>query len=346
MENSIITTGKSIDLAIAAALKQLNMDRDSVSVEVLENARSGFLGIGASPAKVKVTYEVPDAPQAPQAPKSALGAASRSKPAKPAAPAAPAATAVISRPGKKPVEQPKEEKPARARNERSESRPTERKPQSARPAEKKPEKPARPAEKPAEQPRPVKAEQQPRPARAEQPRPATRRPAQPAEPMAPARSYAPAAPGSVEEQIEIFLKGLLEHMGSDAVPHAYRMDEESYRADLVGSDAGLLIGRRGDTLDAIQYITGYAINRERENRLRISVDAGDYRLKREEALRALAQKMAAKAVKYHRNFTLEPMNAYERHVIHAALQDYDEVTTFSTGSEPHRRIVVAYSREK
>ena len=79
--------------------------------------------------------------------------------------------------------------------------------------------------------------------------------------------------------------------------------------------------------------------------LRVSVDAGDYRLKREEALQQLAKKMAAKAAKYHRNFTLEPMNAYERHVIHAALQDYPDVTTFSTGSEPHRRIVVAYSKD-
>ena len=83
-----------------------------------------------------------------------------------------------------------------------------------------------------------------------------------------------------------------------------------------------------------------------ETRVRVSVDAGDYRLKREEALQHLAAKMAGKAVKYHRNFTLEPMNAYERHVIHAALQDYPEVTTFSTGSEPHRRIVVAYAKEK
>ena len=160
------------------------------------------------------------------------------------------------------------------------------------------------------------------------------------------KTYAPAPEGSVEAQIETFLAGLLQHMGSQAVPHAYKVDEETYRADLVGGDAGLLIGRRGDTLDAIQYLTGYAINRDREKRLRINVDAGSYRRKREDALRQLANKMAAKAVKYHRNFTLEPMNAYERHVIHAALQDVPQVTTFSTGIEPHRRIVVSYTKEK
>ena len=313
MEKYIVTTGKTIELAIEAALAQLKLDRDSVSVEVLKNARSGFLGIGSSPAEVKVTYEVPDEVVAP---KTALSSASRSKPKeRPEIPAA--TTGVISRPGKKiEPEQPRrtEKKPDRRNDRKVEPRP-ERKP------EPRPEKPRQEKQPKAETPK-----------RAEAPKVE--------------RTYAPAEPGSVEEKIETFLKGLLEHMGSDAVPHAYKLDEESYRADLVGGDAGLLIGRRGDTLDAIQYLTGYAVNRDREKRLRISVDAGDYRLKREDSLRQLANKMAAKAVKYRRNFTLEPMNAYERHIIHAALQDYPEVTTFSTGTEPHRRVVVAYAKEK
>ena len=303
MEKSIVTTGKTIELAIEAALAQLKLDRDSVSVEVLKNARSGFLGIGASPAEVKVTYQVPD--EAPAAPKSALSSASRSKPKE-----RPEVTSgIISRPGKKIEPQEPKKRP-----ERTDRPKPERKPEPKKPAE---------AKKPAESKKPAEPKPAPVP-----------------------KTYAPAAPGSVEEQIETFLKGLLQHMGSDAEPHAYRLDEESYRADLVGGDVGLLIGRRGDTLDAIQYLTGYAVNRGREKRLRISVDAGDYRLKREESLRQLANKMAAKAVKYRRNFTLEPMNAYERHVIHAALQDYPEVTTFSTGTEPHRRIVVSYAKEK
>ena len=306
MEKSIVTTGKTIELAIEAALTQLRMDRDSVSVEVLKNARSGFLGIGASPAEVKVTYQVPDEPSAP---KTALSSASRSKPKE-----RPELTpSVISRPGKKIEPQEPKKRPEQPKKDRRPEQRTDRpKP------EKKPNEPKKPAE--------------------------AKKPVEPKSVVEP-KTYAPAAPGSVEEQIEAFLKGLLEHMGSDAVPHAYQLDEESYRADLVGGDAGLLIGRRGDTLDAIQYLTGYAVNRDRETRLRVSVDAGDYRRKREDALRQLARKMAAKAVKYHRNFTLEPMNAYERHIIHAALQDYPEVTTFSTGTEPHRRIVVAYAKE-
>lgn len=307
MEKFIVTTGKTIDLAVTAALQQLGMDRDSVSVEVLENAKSGFLGIGASPAKVKVTYEVPDEPKKPEAPMSVLSSASRSKPKE-----RPEITSsIISRPGKK-IE-PEEQQPARRERR---PRPERRKPQNAE------------APKQQEKPR------APRPEKPQQPAPAA------------PKEYAPAPEGSMEEKIEKFLTGLLTHMNSTAVPHAYRTEEGGYRAELVGGDVGMLIGRRGETLDAIQYLTSYAINRDNETRVRVSVDAGDYRLKREEALQHLAAKMAGKAVKYHRNFTLEPMNAYERHVIHAALQDYPEVTTFSTGSEPHRRIVVAYAKEK
>ncbi len=305
MEKFIVTTGKTIDLAVAAALKELNLDRDNVSVEVLENAKSGFLGIGASPAKVKVTYEAAEE-AAPEVPLTALSSASRSKPKERPEPTG----SVISRPGRK-IEPEQQAKPQR-RREATRQRRAER-----------PEKPER-----AERPQRVEPQQE-APVAAE-----------------PQRTYEPAPAGSLQERVEQFLTGLLQHMGSNAVPHAYMIDEETCRADLVGEDVGMLIGRRGDTLDAIQYLTSYAINHDAAKRVRISVDAGAYRQKREEALRQLARKMAGKAVKYHRNFTLEPMNAYERHVIHAALQDYPEVTTFSTGTEPHRRIVVAYAKEK
>ena len=306
MEKFIITTGKSVDDAINAALEQLKLERENVSVEVLRIAKKGLFGIGSSPAEVKVTYEAPD--EAPAAPKAALSSASRS--AKPKERIEPTPS-VISRPGKKIEPEKKPEKKAPAETKA----PVEKKPQAEKkaPAEKKPQ----PQKKAPVEEAPVEE-----------------------------KVYAPAAEGSVEAQIETFLAGLLKHMGSEAVPHAYKVDEETYRADLVGGDAGLLIGRRGDTLDAIQYLTGHVINRERDKRLRINVDAGSYRRKREEALQQLANKMAAKAVKYRRNFTLEPMNAYERHVIHAALQEYPQVTTFSTGTEPHRRIVVAYAKEK
>ncbi len=286
MEKFITSTGKTIDLAIAAALEQLGMDRDSVSVEVLDNPKNGFLGIGSTPAKVKVTYEVPDEKPAP-----ALSSASRSKPKKPAAPAVAAEPAKVVAPAA----------------------------------------PAAPKPQPKPQPKP-KAQPKPQPAKEEIP----------AEP----KVYAPAAEGSMEERIEQFIKGLLEHMGSDAVPHAWKNGEEGYCVDLVGDNLGILIGRRGETLDAIQHLTNYSVNRGASKRARINVDAENYRLKREQSLQRLAEKVAGKVVKYRRNITLEPMNAYERHVIHAALQDHADVTTFSTGTEPNRRIVVSYSRYK
>ena len=293
MEKSIVATGKSIDLAIAAALEQLGMDRDSVSVEVLENAKTGFLGIGACPAKVKVTFEVPDeipvaAPAARTEPAPALSSASR-KPKKQA---------------------PRlEKKPEAPQQEKKTAPKPEQKPVSVRPNREK-----------------------------------TRREAS-EQPKAPV-TYAPAKEGTMEAQVETFLKGLLAHMGSDAVPHAFRKDDDTVGVELTGENLGILIGHRGETLDAIQHLTNYAVNRGESKRTRVSIDAENYRAKREESLQRLAKKVAGKVVKYNRNMTLEPMNAYERHVIHATLQDVPNVTTFSTGVEPNRRVVVAYNRNR
>ena len=315
MEKFITATGKTIDLAIEAGLTQLSMDRDSVSVEILETPKSGFFGIGASPAKVKLTYEAPDEPAAP-AP--ALSSASRSKPKKSVSekPAEAANAPKVIAPAAAPMQRPAEQRA------------------SAKPASERPERTEKPRQEKPRQPK----ENKPRQEKPQQPK----KEAAPAEP----KVYTPAEPGSTEERIEQFIKGLLEHMGSDAVPHAMKTADESYSVDLVGENLGILIGRRGETLDAIQHLANYAVNRGQNKRVRINVDAENYRLKREESLQRLAQKVASKVTKYRRIITLEPMNAYERHVIHAALQDYPDVTTYSTGTEPNRRIVVAYSRYK
>ena len=287
MEKSIVSTGKTIDLAIEAALTQLGLDRDSVSVQILQKEKPGFLGFGAQPAKVQVSYEVEEPKPEPQAAKSALGSASRSKPR------------ITADPTKKP-EAPKAEAPK-----------TEKAP--------KPETP--------------KVEKAPK-----QPKPET--PKAPKEP----KVFAPVAAGSVEEKIETFLKGLLEQMGSNAVPHAVKGEDNTYKVELVGEDLGYLIGRRGDTLDAIQHLCNYSINRDVEGHVRINVDAEDYRAKREDSLRKYARKKAQQVLKARRRTTLEPMNAYERHVIHATLQEMDNITTHSTGTEPNRRVVIEYVR--
>ncbi len=279
MEKTMVSTGKTIDLAIESALTQLGLTRDDVSVQVLSQAKAGFLGIGAAPAKVQVSYEAPD--PVPAAPKSALGAASRSKPkAKPEVKPAPKVEA--------PKAEPKKEAPK-----------AEPKKETVKPAPKK---------------------------------------------VAAPKEFAPAAPGSVEEKIEVFLKGLLEHMNSQAVPHAWKVDDTTYNVELTGEDLGYLIGRRGDTLDALQHLCNYTINRHVEGHIRINVDAESYREKREDSLRRYATKKAQQVLKAQRRITLEPMNAYERHVIHATLQDTDRITTYSVGSEPNRRVVIEYVR--
>ena len=158
------------------------------------------------------------------------------------------------------------------------------------------------------------------------------------------KTYAPAEAGSIEEKIEVFIKGLLEKMGSDAVPHAWKENENTYKVELTGSDLGYLIGRRGDTLDALQHLANYSVGRNVEGHIRINVDAEAYREKREDSLRRYARKKAQQVLKARRRTTLEPMNAYERHVIHAALQDMENITTHSTGTEPNRRVVIEYVR--
>ena len=310
MEKTLIASGKTIDLAIESALAQLGLDRDSVSVLVLQQAKAGFLGFGAQPAKVQVTYEVPDPkpePVAPEKPKSALGAASRSKPKAPAQP--------VKKPEAPKVEAPKAE------------------PVKEAPKAEKVEK----AEKPAA-PKAPKTEKPKKPAAPKAPK--TEAPKAPAEP----KTYAVAEEGSVEQKIEVFLKGLIEHMDSTAVPHAWKANDNTYQVELVGDDLGYLIGRRGDTLDAIQHLANYTINRDVEGHIRINVDAEEYRQKREDSLRRYARKKAHQVLKARRRTTLEPMNAYERHVIHAALQDMDNITTHSTGTEPNRRVVIEYVR--
>ena len=320
MEKSIITTGKTIDDAVEAALAQLGLTRDDVSYQVISLPKSGFFGIGAVPAKVQVTYEAPDlkparADAAPRteekkaevkpeekkeaAPRIALSSASRSKPKAPKA---------EPKPAEKPVEK-KPEAPKKVEAPKTEAPKAEKKVEKAeRKVEKKAEKVEKKAEKKAE------------------------------------RTYVPAEAGSNEEKIEVFIKGLLENMGSQAVPHAWADGDNSYRVDLTGEGLGFLIGRRGETLDAIQHLANYAVNRSVDGHVRINVDAECYREKREDSLRRYARKKAQQVLKNRRRTTLEPMNAYERHVIHASLQDMDNITTHSTGTEPNRRVVIEYVR--
>ena len=318
----IETTGRSEEDAISAALFQLGLDRDDVSVEVIERAKSGFLGFGSNPAKVRVSYQEVDGVARPITDEVLVEKeAPREEPKKQAA--VPAAKAAPS-PAVK--EAPKKEEA------------------TAAPAEEETILSAKPGMTPPRA-------RQPRPERRERPRRQESRlqagdevligsaPA-PREPV----TMDPAAPDDERaNRIRAFLTGLMEHMRVQATPEIFVTNEGNYKVILQGQDLGAIIGRRGETLDAIQQLTSYTVNRGQSKRVRIHVDAEGYRAKREESLQRLAIKVAGKVMKYRKNMTLEPMNAYERHVIHTALQDYKGVTTYSTGVEPNRRTVVAYA---
>lgn len=147
------------------------------------------------------------------------------------------------------------------------------------------------------------------------------------------------------QEIKKFLSGLLQQLEVQAEIKVYLPEKGRYKVFLEGQGLGAIIGRRGETLDAIQQLTSYSVNRT-GSRVRIQLDAENYRAKREQSLERLANKVAGKVVKYRRSVTLEPMNAYERHVIHTALQEVPGVTTYSTGVDPNRRVIVAFDREK
>ena len=281
----IDVSGKTVEEALAKALAQLQMDRDDVSVRVLERAKSGFLGLGASPAVIRVTYgeEMEEALTEPVRPE--------------------------------PIAEPKPAAPKAERPQRSERPAKQEKPRAPKPekAEPKPEAEDKPAEVPA-----------------------SLTPAPLGEEVDDAKAQA----------IKKFLVGLLQQMEVEAQVRVYQPEKGRYKVILEGKSLGALIGRRGETLDAIQQLTSYAVNRGGDRRCRIQLDAENYRERREQSLCRLAEKMAEKAVRYRRNVTMEPMNAYERHVIHTALQDTPHVTTYSTGVDPNRRVIISYDRNK
>ena len=261
MIKTLEKAGRTEDDAIKAALEELGLSRDDVSVEIIVRPKSGFLGIGAVQAVVRVIYDDHDTEKK------------------------------GSELSVKPVSYTKTES---AKNDA----PASKQSKSA-----KKEKPAVTS---------VSVEDEP----------------------------------PVNAEIKSFLTGLFERMDIEAEMTFSNRDNNSVDVCLTGDGMGAVIGRRGETLDAIQHLTNYVINRKREKRLHVNIDAEAYRSKREESLTHLAEKMAEKAIKYKRNMALEPMNSYERHVIHTSLQNYKGVSTASTGEEPNRRVIVIYEKSE
>ena len=142
-----------------------------------------------------------------------------------------------------------------------------------------------------------------------------------------------------EQNAHLFLTDVFQAM---AIPCKIttRLDGDLLFITFEGDKMGVLIGRRGQTLDALQYLTSLAVNRQSDNYVRVILDTENYRAKRQKTLEALGEKMAGRAAYYGKKMVLEPMNPAERRIIHAKLQDHQKVYTYSEGAEPYRHVVI------
>ncbi len=330
---TIETSGKNVEEAIRAGLKELGCDISEVTSEVLDHGSPGLFGMFGRLARVRLTVkeqtpdfdiEMPVLSLNPQT-ESDKKAARRDKPAK-------APKSEKPEPAK-PVEKPAPVKPEAPAAETGEAAPA--------PAAK---------EAPAAAESPAKPRRERAPRREKAPR-AKAEPAANAEPIQteePAEAPAPAPelpPLDVEKLGEDgkkaydFLSNVTRMMGVNV--EIRMLEEENHlTVEMTGDTLGVLIGRRGETMDALQYLTSLTVNKDKNDYTRVSLDVEHYRAKREATLRNLALRMANRARKSGRRVVLEPMNPYERRVLHSALQNNPYVQTHSEGEEPYRRVII------
>ena len=302
---SIEATGKTVKDAIRNGLAELGCDSDDVDIQVVEMGSPGLFGMFGKPAKVRLTVKADDPALDIEMPVLSLDAGNARKP----------------KANKPKAEKSAKAEPAEAEAEEiaSEEAPREKKSRNRR---------RRKGGAKAETADAVETD--------EEQSIATPAPVIEHEPFV---ATAEDALSDDAKKAREFLAGLTERMN---VPVEIELMEtaEQLRMQMAGENMSLLIGRRGETLDALQYLTSLNINRGREEYLRISIDTENYRAKREEALRKLAVRMAGRAKKSGRRVALEPMNPYERRILHSALQNDPEVTTHSEGEEPYRRVII------
>lgn len=319
-EASAKTTEEAIDAGLAA----LGVSISDVTVQVIDEGSKGLFGLfGSRLAKVRLTVKETE--------EDPLSLLMEDKPA-PKADKSPEKKAA-----------PKPEKKSEKKPETQPEIKAEKQPEEKADADK-PEKPARPARQPKpRQPKAEKAEKQEKaeqPAQEKKPLP----PKAPAKPLEkPVITMIPAeevAADSAAGKAQSFLKELTHLMGVDVDVAVGNDPEGNVFVQMTGDTLGILIGRRGETLDALQYLTSLKVNRGQEGYTRVTLDTENYRAKREDTLVRLANRMANRAVKTGRKVSLEPMNPYERRIIHSALQANEAVDTHSEGDEPNRHVVI------
>lgn len=333
-------TGKNYEEALQNGLTALHATISDVTVETLEEGSKGLFGLfGSKPCKLRLTLHEVEEEVEEDDPLADLLSSVKVEAPKPAA-------------QPKPQPKPAQEKPAEVKVEAKVEAPVEAPAVEAAPAVTD----AAPAADAAERPAPVQRKRNDRPKKDKPRQPKAEGESAPKPERKPLPPKAPAAPlekpvvtmipdeqidpASPVGQAQSFLKELTHLMGVDVTVAMGTDAENNIFAQMTGDTLGILIGRRGETLDALQYLTSLRINKGQDHYTRVTLDTENYRAKREDTLIRLANRMANRAVKTGRKVSLEPMNPYERRVIHSALQPNELVDTHSEGEEPKRHIVI------
>ena len=319
-------SAKTKNEAITKACIELGVSSDQLDIQVVSEGSSGFFGIGSKPAIIKAR-KVEDNSEEKEIEKivdSVKINAFKEDTVKETQKSAPKS---VSR--QNDVKPETKTETAKASKEEKQPRPAKEKPAKEKPAKEKPAK-----EKPAKE-KPVK-EQKERPAKEKQVKAS-----KPIEIITD-----PEEIKDIEERALVFLRDVFGSMdlGEVQITSKYNTTDGCLEVDFEGEDMGILIGKRGQTLDSLQYLTSLVVNKGKSDYIRVKLDTEDYRRRRKETLENLARGIAYKVKKTRKPVVLEPMNPYERRIIHSALQGNKFVETVSEGEEPYRHVVVKLKR--
>ena len=315
MEDYIQFSAKTKSEAITKACIELGVSSDQLEIQVVSEGSNGFFGIGSKPAIIKVRKVEPVSEEEEEMKEIVE------------------TVKLDSFKEEAPVKEEKKPEPVKVAKEA-------REPKAVSPKQEKPRQP-----KPAKE-RPVKEKQpkEPKQFREQKEKPAKEKPVKPSKPVEILTD--PEEIKEVENRAKVFLRDVFASMnlGEVEITSEYNTADGSLEVDFEGQDMGILIGKRGQTLDSLQYLTSFVVNKGKSNYIRVKLDTEDYRKRRKETLENLARGIAYKVKKTRKTVVLEPMNPYERRIIHSALQGNKFVETVSEGEEPYRHVVVKLKR--
>lgn len=320
MEDYVQFSAKTKSEAITKACIELGTSSDQLDIQVVSEGSSGFFGIGSKPAIIKVRKieTVSDEEEIKEIVDTVKVEAIKEDENRKKAP-----------------------KPVKKQAPRQEEK---KEPKKADLAKEPKEKPVKPAKEKTYKERPVKERQPKETEDTVKERQPKERPVKPSKPVEVITD--PQEIKEIEERAIVFLKDVFASMdlGEVEITSKYNTTDGCLEVDFEGEDMGILIGKRGQTLDSLQYLTSLVVNKGKSNYIRVKLDTEDYRRRRKETLENLARGIAYKVKKTRKPVVLEPMNPYERRIIHSSLQGNKYVETISEGEEPYRHVVVRLKR--